>query len=175
MDADAYMQRIESIVDEHGVCVQFVGPGETEPPFAYTVGLYLVDHPEFVIVDLPLELSHALLNDLAFAVLRSSMRFSRGDRVHRLIGNGFVELIGVADPDAILGAAYEHRQRSQVGQDESEIPALQAVFADAAGLWPWDRDSTISSALLDRRSETSLGTDQYLPDERTRRKQRWYD
>src|SRR3954454_7391705 len=51
--------------------VQYVGPGEgdDEPAFGYTIGLFGVGHPELVVVSLPPDVTHALLDHLAGTVV----------------------------------------------------------------------------------------------------------
>jgi hypothetical protein len=174
VDVQAYMDRIESIVYEHGVFIQYVGASSTKAAFGYTVGLFLVDHPEFVIVDLPLKAAHPLLNDLAFSVLRSGMRYGAGDRIHRLISDGFAQLVAVTDSDSVVRAAYELRDRRRNEDVDLEVPALQAAFQDDVGRWPWEEQSNDDRLLLlGDPPEPGIGIDRYLPEAATRRADGW--
>jgi hypothetical protein len=163
MDKEAYLAQVSSIVDRHGVCVQAVA---AETPFAYTVGVFARDHPEFVVFGLPQRLAHGLLNDLAHAVLRGDLRFSSGDRVHRLIANGFGWLVAVDDPEEYLGVAYEIAGRP--------VAALQLVLPDRNGAWPWEPWTTESDLpVLGKPPTTDVGRDVELPPADVRRAQGW--
>ena len=40
MDGDEYLRQIDELVRRHGVAIQYVGAGDDEPQFGYTVGLF---------------------------------------------------------------------------------------------------------------------------------------
>ena len=174
VDKRAYLAQISSIVDEHGVCIQYVGAGEGERRFAYTVGLFARGHPEFITFDLPPTLAQGLLNDLAYAVLRGGMSFSHADRVHRLVRDGFGWLVTVDDPGKYLGVAYELRDRRVVADAGSPLSALQLVFADSRGKWLWEAPGDdAASPLLGAPPSPGEGVDQSLPAAEVRRSPGW--
>lgn len=140
------LERLDRIVDAHGVAVQYVGPGNEEPPFAYTVGLSLVDHPEFLIEGLSIEISHQLLNDMALSVLRGHMRFDSGDLVDHLIASWPVALIAIAGAEQHLPAAVAIRDRRAPASANRDLKALQVVLPDRTGLFTWD-DAAVSGAI----------------------------
>jgi len=125
----AYMERVQTIVAEHGWMIQAVGGSETEPGFCYTVGLSDYDHPEFIMFGLPFETAAHLLNDLGERV-RGAVKFSDGVIVDDLLQNYPVYLMAVIDPTEHLSVARKYAGGT--------VPALQVVWPDAEGRFPWD-------------------------------------
>jgi len=116
---ERYASQVAATVDRVGVFIQAVGGGNG-PPFAYTVGLSAVDHPEFILFGLDHRLAGALLNDLAFSVLRGGMRYSSGDRVDHLVELGVAWLVSVDDSTEYLLAAHRFR--------DGRTPTTSPVF-----------------------------------------------
>ena len=171
MDTDAFLKNLEDIVEEHGVCVQYVGSNGESPAFGYTVGLSLADHPEFLIEGLPLELTHALLNDMGFSVLRSGMRFGPGDVVDHLIGSFPIALVAIDEPERYLLSSFEIRDRLRPEESGHSLSAVQIVMPDSEGRFPWIPGGSDQSSLLGqfRPSESRL----VLPPAEERRAQGW--
>ena len=158
------------MVDQHDVAIQYVGAGDGEPPFGYTVGLYRASHPEFIMFGLPPELTQALLNDLAFSVLRAGMRFEPGDLVEHLLQNYPVLLVEVDDPADHLMAALTIRAHR--GDGELPVAALQVLLPDRAGHFVGHEDYTdAESPLLGQVLDG--GSLKFLPDAESRRSQGW--
>ena len=173
MDRQEYAARVAAAVDRHGVFIQAVG-GREGPPFAYTVGLFAVDHPEFIMFGIPLRLAGELLNDLAFSVLRAGMRYSDGDRVQRLTAKGFAWLLTVDDSTEHLLAAHSLRDRRSPAAQHSALPALQVVLSDRNGVWPWEPASEEADlTLLGPPPVYGDGRDHSLPEAAVRRAQGW--
>ncbi len=172
MDRDNYFERLATIVDEHGVVVQSVGSGDDGPAFAYTIGLFMVDHPEFIVYGLPSSLAGEILNDLSYAVLRSGMRFAPADKVHRVFEGSFAWLVGLQEPCSHVPVACAFRDRRGFALTTPEVAALQVVWADRDDRWPWDAASAIADIpVLGDRPEG--GHNVYLPDPATRRADGW--
>lgn len=170
MAADDYVLGLGEMVESHGFAVQFVGPGEGEPQFGYTVGLSLRGYPEFVLFGLDLELTHGLLSDLANAVLRSGMTFATGDRIHRLLSEMPVELCRVAQPSEHLFMAVALAERRS--HPAIEVEALQVLLPDALGNFLGDEIySDPPTPLLGIRA--AKVDDRQLPDSETRRSHGW--
>lgn len=170
MDPDEHVQRIDLLVREHGVAIQLVGAGDGEPSFGYTVGLFLMPHPELILFGLPPDLTKLLLNDLAFSVLRGGMGYDEGDLVHHLLRDHAVLLGPVADPFEHLGVAFATARRR--AQATSEVRALQVHLPDPAGLFVGDEgyagpEWPVLGPLPD------LRRDQTLPGADVRRSQGW--
>lgn len=62
MSIDAYLEKIQTLIDTHGWAIQGVG---TTPPFVYTVGLSTKQLPEIVVMGLPFKVAQTILNQLA--------------------------------------------------------------------------------------------------------------
>lgn len=144
----AYMAKMQLMVEEHGMAVQAVFPnegaeGEDRYPFAYTVGLARAGHPEFIVFGLPHEVAHEILNDIGFRVLRDEHTFRPGDTVHQLVRDFPVRLIAVTDSWKLLTISNH-----LYGNPDGCLPALELVFPDPDGRWPWEEGSTVASLPL---------------------------
>ncbi len=124
------------IIRQHGVYIQSVGgdPSTKEAPFAYTVGLFGIHHPELAIVGLSTGNAGAVLNDVAARVragevLVAGMVLGFGtDWPHRVL----VE--DVPNPGEIAFAANRYYQRP----NEASVPLLQLTYDDRDGRFPTD-------------------------------------
>jgi len=117
-------------VDEHGwSVVEVSGGGRRALPFAHTVGLDRAGHPELLVSGRGWAEAEVLLGSLADAVL-AGRRFHVGD-VLRSAPWPPLLLLRVTAPEALVAA------QAMLGTDEP-VPALQVVWADEAGRWPWD-------------------------------------
>lgn len=131
-------------IRRHGWSIQYVGGGQcsgpecnckgsNEPPFAYTVGLFGMDHPELVIFGLPPDLAVVVLNDLgerirAGETLLPGQIITFGEWPHRIIPEA------VPNPGDIVFAANDFYRRP----DEFSVPVLQLSYDDPAGSFPWE-------------------------------------
>ena len=134
-----------SCIKKHGVYIQYVGgracsccqggaPDDDDgPPFAYTVGLFGVGHPELVIVGAGVNTSAGVLNELSDRV-RAGGSLLPGDLItfeqwpHRIVPEA------VPNPGEILYAANRHYERPA----EVSVPALQLIYDDTSGRFPWE-------------------------------------
>lgn len=99
------------------------------PPYAYTLGLTHCGLPELVVTGMALPQAAALLNRAAAHVVHAEPP-APGERI-ALIGGPSVEIVELAHPDAHLDTA--------VALFGPELRALQLVWADDRGHWPWER------------------------------------
>jgi len=98
--------------------------------FSYTIGLTRHHgHPELLASGLTGPEAGGLLTELARQV-RAGRRFASGD-VLSPAGAHRLQLVGVADP-----AQLTHAQAIYAGP-AGPVPALQVVWSDADGHWPW--------------------------------------
>lgn len=139
--ADAAMA---SIIRRHGWAIQYVGvsqcggpgcdcPAVDGPPFAYTVGLFGMGHPELLIFGVDPTTASEVLNDLGRRVrqgeaLLPGIVIEFAEWPHRVIP----EI--VPNPGDIVFAANEFYQRP----DEASVPVLQLTYDDDEGLFPWE-------------------------------------
>jgi hypothetical protein len=127
-------RRTSAIIREHRVYIESIlGGPAARPPFAYTVGLFGMAHPELLIVGLCHHESGAILNEIAGRVIAG----------HDFIPNETVSLPGwdhhfvtesIPNPAEIVFAANRFYQRP----DAASVPVLQLTYPDEAGRFPWD-------------------------------------
>lgn len=122
-----YLDVLRSTVMKDGWAVQYV---ETEPPFAYTVGLSEAGLPELLVTGLPPERSMLLLNATADYMVH---------RVEPLPGDTMTfpdhasaEFVEVTHPDVHMGWA--------VAFYNGPIRGLQIVWCDEDCHSPWCPD-----------------------------------
>ncbi len=138
--------RITSIIRRYGWYIQYVGgecscPGcggaaqedEFQPPFAYTVGLFGLGHPELLVFGLGQESACGVLNDLG-ARIRAGAELLPGELItfehwpHRIVTEQ------VPNPGEIVFTANRFYQRPA----EASVPVLQLSYDDPAGRFPWE-------------------------------------
>ncbi len=119
-----YMARI---IAEQGWAIQGVERDRDRPPWAYTVGLTEHGIPELVATGLHLPRAVKLLNGVAAHALHAAVLIP-GEQVP-LVGGPLVEFVELPHPDAHLYTALQ--------MYGSDIRALQVVWADDRGRWPW--------------------------------------
>ncbi len=169
VDSDEYIARLDAMVEEHGVAIQYVGSNGGETSFGYTVGLSLVPHADFILFALTPQLTQGILNDLAFAVLRGGMRFESGDHIHHVLRDLPVLLIDVEEPDRYLRLAIP-TENPQSGR--KQVRAIQVLTPDGNGRFPGD-DGYADPAPPLLGQVNRAGPSKTLPDAATRRGQGW--
>lgn len=136
---------VASCIRKFGVFIQYVGGGpcsapgccggvnDEGPPFAYTVGLFGLAHPELLILGAGMETSAGVLNELSDRV-RSGGDLVPGELVtfeewpHRIVAEV------VPNPGEVVLAANRHYRRPAA----ASVPALQLSYDDTAGRFPWE-------------------------------------
>jgi hypothetical protein len=136
--------RIASVIRRHGWAIEYIGGGfcsvpgcdggdDEGPPFAYTVGLFGMGHPELLVLELDPATAATLLNSLGERV-RADEALIPGHLVdiegwdHRVIPEE------VPNPGEIVFAANRFYERPA----EFSVPVLQLSYDDTAGRFPWD-------------------------------------
>ena len=99
------------------------------PPYSYTLGLTDRELPELVVTGLPHKRAADVLTRVAWGVLGGET-LAPGKRI-RMIDRLLAEVVEVAEPGAHLDAAD--------GLYGEKLAALQFVYTDEDGHWPWDR------------------------------------
>jgi hypothetical protein len=127
--------RLAQTVRTHRVAVQYVMRGEEadEPPFAYTVGLFGVDHPELVAVGLDHDTACGLLNKVAGMVLEGR-DLVPGEVITDDDGVDVLTVETLPNPAEVLFSANRFYRRP----DEFSVPAYQLTWALDGGIFPWD-------------------------------------
>lgn len=127
-DAD-YFALIQEKIDAYGWFVQGVEKERWRPGFAYTVGLTLFGHPELLVTGMRYDAQVRLLNDVAHhQAYHHAPALVPGDRLDWPDWPA-IEVVGVAEPTVHLVMAE--------GMYGPAIRAVQLVYADDRGRWPW--------------------------------------
>ncbi len=135
-----------AIIRRHGWMIQYVGGGACNvpgcdgddhdvdhPSFAYTVGMFGLGHPEFLIFDVSPATATGVLNDLGERV-RDGETLIPGQLItfdqwpHRVV------LEDVPNPGEIVFSANRFYQRPH----DFSVAVLQVTYDDEKGLFPWD-------------------------------------
>jgi hypothetical protein len=122
-----YITQMREIADRTGWAVQVVEPWRDRPPWAYTAGLTQFGQPELVVTGMPFEPAVDLLNAAAHHLTHAAA-WRPGEQVDWDDGP-LTEIVDVAEPTAHLNLAVEFYG--------PKIRALQLVYVDDHGHWPW--------------------------------------
>lgn len=125
--ADATMTQI---VRRHGWAVQAVSGHGTEPSFAYTVGLFGLNHPELIVFGLDYSSATGLLNYLG-ARVHDGGEILPGEVIPWEGTDTRVRVDQLPNPAQLLFAANRYYKRP----DEASVPALQLTW-DVRGAFP---------------------------------------
>lgn len=140
---DEVLFRIHARVLTQGLYVDYVFGDGSGPPWAYTVGLLDLGHPEVIVFGLdPTDTQHVvqtLFDEIECGIVRPVGRSRR----QRPLGcpPRSVRLIPVAEQHWECAGAHRmcvvsgyHRA---LGRADSELHALQLVWATSRGTFPW--------------------------------------
>lgn len=125
-----HRERIRQLIAADSWLVQFVTG--TFPAVAYTVGLWSRGHPEVAVFGVEGQRSVRLLNRVGAAALAGEVDLL-GDEPFEIDGRTYCAL-PVPNPDDVVPQAnvFYRRRRSR------SVPAVQLVYPDARGVWPWE-------------------------------------
>jgi hypothetical protein len=141
----ARLAYVRGLLAEHPWVVIGVERDGCRPPYSYTAGLTEVDLPELVITGLPKDRAAKVLMAAAEQMLDAEVP-EPGTRI-RLPGRRPGEVVQVAEPSVHLEVAAD-----LFGE---RLAALQLVYADVRGRWPWDetfRDGRAGQPVLGPRN-----------------------
>lgn len=138
--------QIAQVVRTHGWAVQYVG-GDcnhpvcrarrdsrgAEPPFAYTIGLFGLGHPELLVFGLDPETSMSVLNEVSAQVLAGRNLIS-GEVLELDCSHHRVAVEPVPNAGAIVFGANRFYDRPR----EASVPVFQLSWDDGDGCFPWD-------------------------------------
>jgi hypothetical protein len=123
-----------------------IGDSESEEsPFAYTVGLFGLHHPELLIFGLSPSGASYVLNELARRV-HGGAGLTPGAVITMTKGGPDLVPEAVPNPGRIVFTANRHYRRP----DERSVPVLQLSWADAAGAFPWEAHDDLPEWLQPR-------------------------
>lgn len=125
-----WRRRVRAIVTGGGWDTMSVA--EPWPGLSYTIGLWSHGHAELCVFGLEMSEAVPLLNVVAASVCGGAEPLVEGDHVD--LDRRQLRVFRVPNPGAVLlraNAFYRRRPRQSV-------PALQLVYPDARGVWPWE-------------------------------------
>jgi hypothetical protein len=130
--------RMATTIRRYGWAITYVyaaseddSPGELATPFAYTVGLFGLGHPELLIFGVCVHIAHDVLDALARRV-RKGENLVPGQLI-KLGDRSFIPE-QVPNPEQILFDANRFYQRPH----RRPVSALQLSYDDDNGLYPWE-------------------------------------
>lgn len=122
---DDYLALLREKILARGWVVQYVECNRR--PFAYTIGMHDRGLPEFLVTGLAPKQALWLLDTFAKRAL-AGLTPAAGHQLC-LSANTRLEVVDVENPDAHMGMA--------IALEGSAVTALQLVWADGRGRWPW--------------------------------------
>jgi hypothetical protein len=132
MSMDEYLASVEDKIVRHGWAVQFVGAGEGQPHFHYTVGLTWKGLPEIITFGLPMEVGQTLLNDVGRMMVERQVPMLTGQPQGGILRGFDVYFVSVLDTTEHLTVA------NRLCGGVFPVRALQMVWPDPQGRFPWD-------------------------------------
>jgi hypothetical protein len=124
-----WLDYLRGRLEEECWVVVGVGGDRYRPPYSYTIGLTGHGKPEIVVTGLPQQRAADLLNGVAAHLVHAD-RPAAGEQVP-LVDGPLIEIVEVAEASVHLPVAAELYG--------GQLTALQLVYADDRGHWPWDR------------------------------------
>jgi hypothetical protein len=138
--------RIATIIRRHGWAIEYIGGGccsapgcdgggeDEGPPFAYTVGLFGLGHPELLAFGLDPDTAFSLLNELGDHVrddgaLIPGVMIEFGEWEHRVVPEE------VPNPGEIVFSANRFYKRPA----GFSVEVLQLSYDDFQGRFPWEK------------------------------------
>jgi Domain of unknown function (DUF4262) len=124
-----HLEYVRGQVAQHCWVVVGVRGDRYRPPYSYTVGLTNHGKPEVIVTGLPQQRAADLLSGVAAHLMHADAP-TAGEQV-QLTDGPLIEIVSVSEPSAHLYVAAE-----LCGPG---LQAVQLVYADDRGHWPWDR------------------------------------
>ena len=123
-----YLDILRETIRGHGWVVQFVE--DERRPFAYTIGLHDRGLPELMLTGLQARTAYRVVNSIAHMIVDDGTVLAPG--MHIDYQDEFpLEVVEVDHPDVHLTFA--------IRLGGPEVRALQLVWADSRGRFPWER------------------------------------
>lgn len=102
------------------------------PEYAYTFGLTAYGHPELLVSGIESFEVHDRLGPL-LEEIRNGRLLRPGEELQRDSGQRHLIVVPVADPTVLISV-----QEHFAGPGREPVAALQIVWADQEGNWPWE-------------------------------------
>jgi hypothetical protein len=115
-------------IETFGWAVRNVADSDPAKCVSYTVGLTNHAHPEVVMTGLPPEVGTAFLNIVGEIVVQEGGRFAPGEATTELADGPPMPVLDVQDRSSLTAVSTLY----------GDVPALQVVWFDSQGRFPWD-------------------------------------
>jgi hypothetical protein len=125
--------KLQNDIAKFGLQVMYVMEDETGPGFSYSIGLFeSYQHPEIIIIGLKQELSHTLINNMAYDI-KDGKTFRPSTFDADILDNFkcYITEVEKSNYDNYVGQA----QRYYKGD---EFPLLQCIYPTVKGIYPWE-------------------------------------
>lgn len=137
---DELLFRIDATIERGETMVQYVSTDPPNPPWAYTIGLLTIGHPEIITLGLAPESAAPGLQMLATEI-REGHRRPIGAESGQALGGLPIRLLPVpieewCEPNHRFAMALNYY--GPTGFDPARFEAVQLVWADDRGRFPWD-------------------------------------
>lgn len=127
-----YERKLVQDVRDHGWRSVTAGADGGAPSFSYTTGFWRsLAAPEVIVFDFPLDLAHDVFGQM-YRLLRAGPPLPVGQRIEGVLSGESIFLLPadpVAAADFLLSSRWFYK--------DAEYPCVQLVWADRAGLFPW--------------------------------------
>ena len=129
--------RVLHHIQQRGWTVLNIPEDQEGPGYAFTVGLWAnCQHPELILIGQPPELMKSSLSAACQAIHEGKHRFSAGQTTQSVLSGHLCQFVPVPAPsyrDYLGYALWLY--------GNEEFPALQCVWADPQGRFPWHPDT----------------------------------
>ena len=132
---DESEQKAIDDIREHGLHIIHVHDDSQGPGFAYSIGLFEnYAHAEIIIIGLKMDLSHRLLNNMAFDI-KEGKTFTAGEFHEGVLDDFF----------CYFGEVPRQHYREFVGwarwfYEGDNFSLVQCVYPTVKGIFPWEKD-----------------------------------
>ncbi|AJF08283.1 hypothetical protein GSUB_17560 (plasmid) [Geoalkalibacter subterraneus] len=104
---------------------------KNEPPFSYSVGFSRMGKPEIIVVGLPLEIAQSIINEIGQRFKKTGVFPVAGD-IRDDLANLPCTFIALSEQ------AVKERLRAATALMDPPVEALQLIWPDRQGKFPWD-------------------------------------
>lgn len=126
-----YTKQVENLIATHGWMVQAVFATDTEPGFAYTVGLSAKGLPELIVFALPPQHATAILNQVAQTMVNIGNPYPEWGLIAEVMEGANCMVVN-ADRDKTDNYMFQAKYRYP------DYKAMQLVWTDLNMKFPWE-------------------------------------
>lgn len=170
IDRNELLEKTKLNIEKFGLQVIKVNSKGYNPSFVYSVGLWKsYNHPEIICFGLPVDLGHAIINDVA-EIIKKDGRIKINEDYDNIFKDSKATFLKVDERNIedYFGVALEHYK-------DKRFEALQLIWTDRNDKFPWEenfeKEFLYKQPLLDRNADfkfrepknlTSFTTRQWL-------------